>query len=327
MKPNIFKFATKELTNDAMICWLVSWANYSHEEYKELRNLSTDIINLFTDRNIKDIKSVDIKRQYKNIDILVNINNTDLIIIEDKIDTTEHSNQLSRYKKEIENDYEYKDFKKHYVYLKIGNESYYEDIEKIGYKKISRQMLLHTLLKYNNIKNSLLEDYSTYLQERESDFNYWKTQNIINKWSFDSWKGYYDFLQKKKDISNRCWSYVSNKSGGFLAFYWNEKEKIYNGNIPYNIYLQIEAKPKNEVNTVRVAYKVKCTIPEYRSEIRNYVWENLKNINNNHIKKTIFKKGEYMTIAEIDNINTVEILNKSIEIAESVIEELSRTLN
>ena len=27
MKPNIFNYATSELTNDAMICWMVDWAN------------------------------------------------------------------------------------------------------------------------------------------------------------------------------------------------------------------------------------------------------------------------------------------------------------
>ena len=31
MKPNIFNYATSELTNDAMICWMVDWANSKHE--------------------------------------------------------------------------------------------------------------------------------------------------------------------------------------------------------------------------------------------------------------------------------------------------------
>lgn len=74
IKANILKFNIKELTNYAMIYWLVSWANQRQEEYKEHRYLQIE-------RSIKDIKSAVIKRQYKNINILVNINNIDLIII------------------------------------------------------------------------------------------------------------------------------------------------------------------------------------------------------------------------------------------------------
>jgi len=31
IKPNLFKFATSELSQDAFICWLLSWANEENE--------------------------------------------------------------------------------------------------------------------------------------------------------------------------------------------------------------------------------------------------------------------------------------------------------
>ena len=32
--PNIFDFATKELSQDAMICWLIRWAHYRFAGYR-----------------------------------------------------------------------------------------------------------------------------------------------------------------------------------------------------------------------------------------------------------------------------------------------------
>ncbi|MBB1077962.1 PD-(D/E)XK nuclease family protein [Rhodoferax sp. 4810] len=43
------------------------------------------------------IEKIDVKKQYQNIDILLTVNDTIAIPIEDKIGTREHSNQLQRY--------------------------------------------------------------------------------------------------------------------------------------------------------------------------------------------------------------------------------------
>ena len=31
-KPNIFKYATKELSQDAVICWLIEWSSYDGQQ-------------------------------------------------------------------------------------------------------------------------------------------------------------------------------------------------------------------------------------------------------------------------------------------------------
>ena len=49
-----------------MICWMLDWANSYDERYK---NLSQDILRLFTGDEDLYVESVKIKRQYKNIDI------------------------------------------------------------------------------------------------------------------------------------------------------------------------------------------------------------------------------------------------------------------
>ena len=59
MKPNIFNYAKSELTNDAIICWMLDWTNSEHEIYK---NLSREILRLFTDNENLDVESVNIKK-------------------------------------------------------------------------------------------------------------------------------------------------------------------------------------------------------------------------------------------------------------------------
>ena len=99
MKPNIFNYAKSELTNDAIICWMLDWTNSEHEIYK---NLSQDMIRLFTKNKDLDVEYVNIKKQYKNIDVLVEVNDSEVIVIEDKVKTSSHSNQLERYKDTID---------------------------------------------------------------------------------------------------------------------------------------------------------------------------------------------------------------------------------
>lgn len=38
MENNIFKYATKELSQDAFICWLVEWINHKEESYAKVKN-------------------------------------------------------------------------------------------------------------------------------------------------------------------------------------------------------------------------------------------------------------------------------------------------
>ena len=61
---NIFKFATKELSQDAFICWLVNWINIDNEENNDIKNLAkTFIYNIVNEaKNIEGIKIEDMKK-------------------------------------------------------------------------------------------------------------------------------------------------------------------------------------------------------------------------------------------------------------------------
>lgn len=335
-KPNIFSYAGGEFTNDAIICWMLDWVNSGDEKYK---NLSQDIIRLFTANENLKVEFVNIKKQYKKIDILVEVNNSEVIVIEDKVKTSHHSNQLERYKEIIESEEQYKDYNKHYIYYKIGNESPYNGVEEAGYRRINREAMLNVIKKYRSLENDLLNDYIDYLEILEETFNKYKYEEDLNKWDWDTWQGYYNHLQAQKNIQDKCWRFVSNPKGGFLAFFWNWTELKYKKDgeeIDYSLYPQIESNSYNsDGNKTRIAFKLECRDSNYRKEIRLHLYECLNNLLENlekteskncisadDVKKTRFRNGLHMTIAEINNINTRTKLDQVIECIDGIFESI-----
>ncbi len=91
---HIFDYATKELSQDAVICWLLNWINYPKAELYEL---SREMFALLGEKDIKS-QRVTIKTQIKNADIVVVLpDDNRILIIEDKVYSTEHDDQISKY--------------------------------------------------------------------------------------------------------------------------------------------------------------------------------------------------------------------------------------
>ena len=102
--PNLFDFATSELSQDAFLCWLFSWADNKYKEnYPVMNNCAKAVLKLFCNKEIDNIENVEVHKQENNIDVFVKINNKYLLIIEDKTYTKEHDNQLNRYKDSAKN--------------------------------------------------------------------------------------------------------------------------------------------------------------------------------------------------------------------------------
>ncbi len=125
-QPNIFSFATKELSQDAFICWLID--NFNNVD-SPVRSAPISFLKLLYekcgDSFIPDnVEKIIVTPQYKKIDVFLEViykdNKKDSIIIEDKVNSEEHSKQLEKYAK-IE-----PDAKK--IYLKTGKIYEYEII-------------------------------------------------------------------------------------------------------------------------------------------------------------------------------------------------------
>ncbi|HSE59120.1 MAG TPA: hypothetical protein VLA99_10505, partial [Nitrospiraceae bacterium] len=99
MRPNLFQFASSELSQDAMLCWLATWGDPASEVHdKSLHHLGRAFLQALFAKHGRQIpttiKSIEIRRQYKNIDVLLVINGTIAVCIEDKVGSVEHSDQL-----------------------------------------------------------------------------------------------------------------------------------------------------------------------------------------------------------------------------------------
>ncbi|NBI06104.1 PD-(D/E)XK nuclease family protein [Senegalia massiliensis] len=190
MKPNLFTYATSELSQDAIICWIIDWINYDDCEMKKFAlDFIKKILELHTTEfDEQKVDKVNLAKQYKNIDILINLYFSSgkilPIIIEDKTNTSMHSKQLETYLGNIvdENKDKYKYCNPIGVYYKTGYIYDYE-IEKTkntNYKIFSRKMMLNLMSKYSdNIDNDIFLDYYKHIEKLA--FNEEKLSNIIQK--------------------------------------------------------------------------------------------------------------------------------------------------
>jgi hypothetical protein len=108
----------------------------STHEHPELTLIDIDTL---------DLSNMQVLREWKNIDVLLVDEEQKLVfVIENKVDSKEHSNQLNRYRKTVESTYP--DYRKLYIYLTVsGEEPESEDIYiPISYREVST--LIETLL-------------------------------------------------------------------------------------------------------------------------------------------------------------------------------------
>lgn len=286
--PNIFSYATSELSQDAMFAWLIQWADPQNAKYDfSLNQVAQDFVRLLMKKSPSfEINSVDVGRQWKNIDIWAEINDNSFLVIEDKTGTSVHDNQLNRYKEIANEEYEGKRNDLCYAYVKTDNEpeSILKQVRNCGYETIDRGQILNCLNKYSG-DNPLLISYREHLQKIEdATLSFQKLP--VKKWGWYAWQGFYMELEKQLEIDS--WSYVANPAGGFLGIWWYFSD-IEDG----TMYLQIEQG--------KLCFKINYWGEEDRSTIRwNYHSKLIKTINNEFseiVKPERFGTGTYMTIA------------------------------
>ena len=109
VKHNLFAFATSELSQDAFFCWALDCLN--RDEDSPLYGFGRSFCALLLGRKNDDlpkIKGVVIRRQFKHVDVLAlvvysNRTTIDALVIEDKVNTSEHDDQIQKYLTELDN--------------------------------------------------------------------------------------------------------------------------------------------------------------------------------------------------------------------------------
>jgi len=299
-KPNLFEIATSELSQDSFITWLAKWADESNNYDVDLNQTAKEfILSIFQIAQVTEkltIQKVEAGRQWANIDIWVDVNEKYFIVIEDKKDSFEHSDQLNKYGKIVEKNYK-NNREIIFIYLKTGNESFSSiaKIQEKGWFHYSRNELLQ-VLKSSRSKNNILVDYTEYLDSIEKNTISFNEYSQLKNWKAS--EGLYMWLQRNIDGWSD-WNYVANPNGGFLGF-WYYFTSCKN-NRKRQLYLQIENYVGEKINLyIRI-----CGDWNKRTDYLYKVYELLKQEckdNNIKIEKPVrFKPGEYSSVAVIKN--------------------------
>ncbi|MGH1274928.1 PD-(D/E)XK nuclease family protein [Bacillus cereus] len=292
-RPNLFSHGTSELSQDAFICWLVEWANPIYKETDEcLHEAGIGFIRRIYDLHKKTfpatIKEIKITKQFKGLDILIEINGNQAILIEDKTYTKEHSNQLKRYYEEVVKLERYNECDLLPIYYKIGNQSDYSAVIDAKYKLFTRKQMLEFLQESidRGVQDQIFLDYYFYLGGIDQKYNSYKTLPL-SEWKGEAWEGFYEELNQH-GIKGQ-YGYVANPNGGFYAFWWNEQK-----NKECKQYLQLEEG--------RLCFKIQVADKYRRKELRDK-WSKAL-IEQSHeysfnVEKPRFGNGRYMTVAVV----------------------------
>ena len=293
MKPNLFDYATSELSQDAFLCWLLKWGEVRFKSVNpELNRIATQFIHeifLLHEESLgEEINEIVITQQFKGLDILAIINKRFAIMIEDKTFTSDHSGQLERYFHEIQSDFSTKDYQPLPIYYKIIEQSNYESVQTAGYKIFTRKQMIDILESHDREvpMNSILSDYLRHLKRLDKSLDSYKSLPV-KEWTAFSWQGFYRDLQNRLDGK---WGYVSNPNGGFWGFWWKGHENQIH-------YWQLE----EALLKAKIEVDANPDIKTYRDECMADLLEQ-SNLHNLYlVRPKYIRTGKTMTIAKRDD--------------------------
>ena len=182
--PNIFDYATSELSQDAFLCWLIA-CSYSEDE--SFKNIGLDFIRFLYNSTIEEGHKIEQSavqglietegenndypwQQYEKIDIYFQAKvdaKTVSFIIEDKTDTEMHSNQLEKYKNAIKED-GIKEDEVRTIYFKTGYiySDEKEEATRNGYSVVDLEMFIEFLACHkDSVESEIFKSYVDYIAD------------------------------------------------------------------------------------------------------------------------------------------------------------------
>jgi hypothetical protein len=246
-KPNIFEIlqiSNTEIRHSNFISWLLD-ANGSHGlgdtfSKRFLREIfSDDKAKKVTQLDVEglDFSNIEIRREWRNIDLLVILDDI-VICIENKVLSKEHSNQLSKYKRIIEEQFPRKNYRQIFVYLTpYGDES---NSETDTYSFVSYDAIIDILTRIIKIYGDSLNqsvklyisDYLTILKR-----NLMGNDNLseLAKTIYQNHKEIFDFVfDRKPDMAEEFRKYFENKISS-LGWVEGSRNKGYVRFVPKSI--------------------------------------------------------------------------------------------
>ena len=241
--PNLYGFATKELSQDATIAYILAWADPSYREsHPRLYSFGTELLRSLLQTQEVDLPQIEthfIETQVNKIDIVVQINpgeNGVLLIIEDKVSAQEGPYQIEGYKDAAKEKYSGKYDRLVAVYLKTGNESQASLPNESKCGRFMRRDFLGVLNRFQDTGNTIVYDFRTHLQGWEDDTTKWESASYVEwRCTYRSWEGFYAGIERR--WGGDCgWNYVH--LGDFYGC-WLSTKYIEIENRHADLYIQI----------------------------------------------------------------------------------------
>jgi len=225
--PNLFDFATSELTQDAVLCWLIAWADSGYAELEPALHVAgTDLVSTILSKWGHSLPegplTTSAERQVKRVDVVARVGTDFLIGIEDKTNSGPH-NDLVRYKKTLDAIGAKEQRTVLPLYVKTGERNEDAFVRGKGWEILGRAELLAILDKamLQGAQNAILSDFRDYLARQEAAATSWMRVPPSEEWPWTGWKGFYGALEERMPWArNIGWDYVANPAGGFLALWW-----------------------------------------------------------------------------------------------------------
>lgn len=181
-KINIFTHATKELTTDAFLIWLIYFLD-SDSKYESFKQSFFDNLLLRPEERGRRVSNISLAGQENNVDVLLRFNiegspDRHTILFEDKTWSMPHGTQLYDYKTLYPNCYRY-------FYYKLGyvNSEELKQVQQVGYEliniymisaEVSKLIRLHPLIEmyYEYIVSAFLTPQQSFQTELFEKHNY-----------------------------------------------------------------------------------------------------------------------------------------------------------
>lgn len=242
MRPNIFDYATSELTQDAFLAWIIKWADKEYDG-QSMNKCGKDIVSLLSNGKIPSNKkyAVEIYSQYtisngQRMDLWITFNEFEKnaekysLIIEDKVDTSVHDAQLKNYRKEAEKWCKENNVKKScYCYYKSGFLSATEkkQVEKVyskgNWSAFSFYDILPILKEHTD--NQIIEDYvNRFMMEKIDLLKVTDCEEDLYKLIISSFEKNNFLVDSKRKERDFIGVYASKNERNFWAGYWKKAE-------------------------------------------------------------------------------------------------------
>lgn len=206
--PNLYSFATKELSQDAVLAYILAWADPKYRGRpapdSEMHALGQALLGALVashperkDWAPEKITSVEIATQEKRVDVRADIETGDgkvFLIVEDKIHSGEHGDQIRRYVEKAKSRYEESEIVP--VYLKTGNESMNRGNISIPCGRFFRSDLLAVLDGHRETGNRIVDDFRDHWHAFDAHTQSFR-HTPPSEWDWRRCEGYYLELEER----------------------------------------------------------------------------------------------------------------------------------